>query len=75
MQELEFHLEPGLVVSISEPPALPEHLLQQLRRSGGGNGVLKQRRSDTTFEAVFFWGKVARRKSFLWKGIESMSVC
>eukprot|EP00435_Cladocopium_sp_Y103_P064603 s1171_g26.t1 len=57
LEELDFQLEPDTSVSVFQAPALPDHLLHQLRQipnwSDGGHGILKQRKSDTSFEVSF----------------------
>ena len=63
-KELDYELLPGSVVSIVEPPALSADVARQLHQVAqrcGSGARLKQRRSDTTFEATwvmifdFFW--------------------
>ena len=55
-KELDYELLPGSAVSIVEAPALPADLarqLQQISQRSGSGATLKQRRSDTTFEATW----------------------
>lgn len=56
MEELDYELLPGSVVSIVEPPALSADVARQLHQVAqrcGSGARLKQRRSDTTFEVTF----------------------
>jgi len=55
-KELDYELLPGSVVSIVEPPALSADVARQLHQVAqrcGSGARLKQRRSDTTFEATW----------------------